>query len=143
MPALVRRDRLSALQRRGMTELRAVSHVGVDVEHARLADERVPTDPYRAGVDVAGLSAKAEHRGILAQDGVVADPDEVRADWHGTGLDDRVVAELRAKKPEVEAVEGAALEHCDRSAADKRHHHPEAIITPTPYREDVLFPSAD
>ena len=143
MPALTRRDRLPTLQRRRMAELRAVAHLGVDVEHAPLADECVPTDPHRAGVDVAGLGAKAEHRGLLAQDGVVANRNEVRADWHGARLDDRVVTELRAKKHEVEAVERAALKHHDRSATDQRFNDPEAVVAPTPDREGFLFPSAD
>ena len=53
VPALAGGHGLPGVQRRGVAELRAVAHRGADVEHRRLADEHVPAEGDRAGLDHA------------------------------------------------------------------------------------------
>ncbi len=86
-----------------MAKLAAVPDRRIDVEDARLADDRVVPDRDRPGVEVVGFGLVAEDDGVLAEDRVVADSDEVGAYGEGGGLDDGVMADACAEKPRPES----------------------------------------
>jgi hypothetical protein len=88
--ALAVRDALAALQGRGVPELGVVTHGRADIQHAGLADKGVAADLDRSGMDEIGLRAVAQQDGVLAQDGVVADGDEVGADRDEPALEDDI-----------------------------------------------------
>ncbi len=129
------RHALAALQRRGVTELRAVAHRGVDVDHAGFADERVAADLDRADVNEVRLRAITENDRILAQDGVVADRYHVGANRGELRIDDDVAADPRAHQAQIGAVDRRADEHHHRRGPHQGLHRPEAEIGETPDRD--------
>ena len=141
--ALAVRHALAALQRRGMTELRVVAHRGVDVEHARFADEGVAADLDRSGMDEVRLRAVAQQDGVLAQDGVVADRHHVGADRDEPAPRSRRCG--RSWRP-------AGADRGCRSACRRTRHRrgahqglddPEAEIAQAPDRDRLRLQSAD
>src|SRR3954453_7974576 len=95
------RDALTGLQGRGMSELRVVAHGRADVQHAGFADECIAADIDRTGMNEIRLGTVAQHDGILAEDRVCADGDEVGADWDNPTIDHDVRADPRTQQTQI------------------------------------------
>ena len=143
MVALAIRHPLTALQRRGMTELRVVAHRSVDVEHAPFADERVAADRHRADMDEVRLRAIAEQARFVADDAVVTDRHKVGTDRRELAPQDHVAADPGAHQAQIGVVERCADEGSRRRCAHQGLDGPEAEICKAPDRNRLRLEAAD
>ena len=79
-----------------MAELRTVTQRGPDIEHRHLANKSIFPDGNRTRLNLAVVSAIAGKERILADDGVVADRQQVGTHGDLRGQDHHVSADLRA-----------------------------------------------
>ena len=105
VPALPVGHGLSGVQRGGVPELGAVTQRGPDVEHRRLADQRVLAEGDRARLDDAVVGPVAGEERVLADHRAVADGEQVGAHGHVREKDHDAAPDLRAQRPQVERVE--------------------------------------
>src|SRR5213075_2285907 len=85
VPPLARRHGLAALERGGVTELRAIAHGRVDIQYGSFADERVPAQGDGSDLDPLGLCPVAVEDRFSADHGPCANRKEVRAYRHTPG----------------------------------------------------------
>ena len=136
-------QRLAAQQRRGMAELAAVLHAGVDVEQRMVADMAALADLDRAEPHPARLGPAAGQAHLTADQAVVADADQVGADRQHRGGDVRMRADLRAQQPQIAVEQRRAGEQHHRIEAHQLPHRPPAQIAAAPQREAAGLPAAD
>src|SRR5436309_15327221 len=110
MPALAGRDRLAAVERGGVTELRPIAHRGVDVVHRPLANDDVPADRHPSDLDVPRLRAVTLEEGLPADDRPRADGEQIGAYRYSPGEDRGARADLRAERPQIQYIGGSADE---------------------------------
>src|SRR5207253_9743397 len=127
------RYRLAAVQRGGVTKLRSIAHRRVDVEHGSLADENVPSEGDRSGLDSARLCPVAEEERLPADHRPGADGEQIGAHRHTPGEDRDARPDFRAQRPEIKRVEGRANEQKGaRVRSDQGLDDPEADVYENP-----------
>src|SRR5207245_76428 len=109
-----------------------------------LADEDVPPERYRSGLDPPGLCPVAVEDRLLADDGPRADSQEIGTDRHAPGEDHSARPDSGAKPPQVEPVERRAdKETGGRARSDERLDDPKAHVRKAPHSDIPLFPASD
>ena len=144
VPPLAGRHRLAAVQRGRVTELRAIAHGRIDVEHAPFADERVPAEGHRSGLEPSRLCPVTVEDRFPADHGPCADREEVGAYRHAPGEDHDAGPDFRAQSPQIEQVHGRTYEHAGgRARSDERLDDPEADVSEAPQADPLRLPTAD
>ena len=144
MPPLAVRYRLAAVQRGGVTELRAVAHRRVDIEHGFLADENVPSEGDRSGLDSPRVCPVTEEERLPADHRPGADGEQIGAHRHTPGEDRDARPDFRAQRPEIKRVEGRANEQKGaRVRPDQGLDDPEADVDQTPDADLLGLPTTD
>src|SRR5262245_29136839 len=127
-----------------MSELRPVAHGRVDVEHGLLADEHVPAQSDRSGLDAPRVGPVAEEVRLLPYDRSGADREQIGAYRHAAGEDHDAWPDPRPQRPQIERVERRAdEEQGTRVGADQRLDDPEADVGQAPDLNLIPFPATD
>src|SRR5208282_4288540 len=127
-----------------MTELRYVAHRRVDVEHALLADEYLPAEGDRTGLDPPRVGPVAAEVRLLADHRVRADGEQVGAHRHMMGEDHRGRPDSGAERPQVDQVERRTSGQEDqRVRPDQRLDDPETDVAQAPDADLSGLPPAD
>src|SRR5262249_14730944 len=132
------------LERGGVTELRAIAHGRVDVEHGPFADEDVPTECYRSGLDPPGLHSVALEHCLLTDHRPCADDQQVGTYRHAPREDHNARPDSRAQRSQIKRVKWSAEEQTSgRARSDERLDDPEPHVGEAPQTDLLGFPATD
>src|SRR5919197_1003650 len=103
-----------------------------------------PADGHRPGLDSPGLRPVAVEDRFFADHGPRADGEEIGADRHAPGQDQRAGPDFRAQRLEIERVYGRADEQTGgRARPNERLDDPEADVRQAPQPDALGLPAAD
>jgi hypothetical protein len=115
-----------------MAELGPVAQRCLDVEHRRLADEHIPPEGDRTGLDHTGVGSVAGEERVFTDDRALADAQQVGAHRHSPGQDRHVPPDLRAQRPQIQHIKRRTDEQDQRVGPDQRLDGPEAHVRQAP-----------
>ncbi len=141
--ALVVREGLTDMQRRGVSQLRTLAERRVDVEHRHFADERISAERDATRLNDAGLGPVTVEKSVLAYDRAVSHREEIGADRNMRGKDQRVPADLRAEGAQIQRVDRRAGKQNHRVELHQRLDEPEARVPEAPNANSLRLPASD
>jgi hypothetical protein len=108
-----------------------------------LASPTTASRPTVTGPDPAGLGAVAAERRVLADDGAVADAQQVAAGRHLAGEHRDALPDAGPERPQVQHVERRPDEQHERVDPHQPRHVPEAQVGQAPQRDLPAGPPTD